>query len=60
MDIMHFKCHALNTHTHCLCVRNKTIAVCVLTDHFIIEAADTHSSLGVGLEKNSLYSWCSS
>lgn len=47
------KCHALNKHTLCGCV-------CVFSDHVASEAWDTDSSLGVGLEKNSLNSWCSS
>lgn len=34
--------------------------LCVLRDHVANKEGATHSSLGVGLEKNSLYSWCSS
>lgn len=54
MAIMHFKVSRLKqTHTVWMCV-------CVFSDHVASEAWDTDSSLGVGLEKNSLNSWCSS
>lgn len=54
MDIIRFEVSRLKQ-TH-----DKATALCVFSDNVTNEADDTHSSLGEGLEKNSLYSWCSS
>lgn len=54
MDVIRFEASRLKQ-TH-----DKATALCVFSDNATNEAGDTHSSLGEGLEKNSLYSWCSS